>query len=374
MGAAQVVDDGFELVGKDLIPLLEVDFAIEDARSLYKTRGPVLFMTTPWWEKTNRHLLINHLTKLYEYCTKHRLPYLDCVRFNNRTVYHLHATGRAVVREMSQSIGSTTLRAHFKQLHGQFSAARWSELYETEARFFAAQRVITGTLDPMGAITRLGNKRVYSLWETLHSIHSIAPGMGLKPQDLFDYALYHSKPCNTFKLSTQVGSSIARGATAIRGLLPTIRSMQAFLPPKSTTTSSSTDWAARLGLQGARLQGGTVPLGFTLAQEHAAQMGKMEDIVEITPSGQYKTRDGSLFQGEYWFQGCKNQWLVIQVNDSNAQSVNFEEWYNPTRHNTAPTVQELLSLAPTGPWTKVWDKNTGRPISSQAGRITLKLR
>lgn len=371
--AVQNTDEGFQVTAHDMIPMLEIDYVIKDAKDLYARRGPVMYMSTPWWEKTNRHLLINHLCKLYEYTTKYKLSYLDAVRFNNRSAYHMYPAGRAIVRETSQSIGSTTFRAHFRTLTQQFSGRSWRDLFDLEERFWSAQKVLMGGLDSTGAITKIGSKRVYTLWESLDSIRTISTDKSMPAIDLLDFAMFHSKPCNTFKLSTQIGSALARGVPAIRALLPTIRSTQAFLLKQSAGPTSE-PWTHKIGLSGARLTAGTLPLGFALAREHLGQTGKMEDIVEVAPTGQYRTKSGAIFQGEFWFQGSKNPWLVVQVGDSNASRVDFDTWYNPSRHDSLPTLEELQRLAPEGAWTKVWDRTTGRPLSAQAGRVVLKPR
>lgn len=371
MTAAATTDE-LAIVGKDMIPLLEVDLIIKDARDLYARRGPALYMNMPWWEKTNRHLLIKHLCRLYDYTTKHRLPYLEMARFNNRTVYHLYPTSRVIVREISQSIGSTTLRAHFRNTHKQFEGTSWAELFALEERFWTAQRLIINNLDPAGAITKIGGKRVYTLWESLESIRKISKDRGLPAIDLLDYALFHSKPCNTLRLSTQIGSALAKGVPTIRAALPTIRSHRAF-QVQPTLNVVKAPWVERLGFPNAKASG-SIPLGFSLAKEHMGQRGKPEDVTDIAPTGQYRTKDGSVFQGEFWFQARKNPWLVVPVDSSNIDSVNLDTWYNPGRHDDQPTIEELTRLAPSGPWSKVWDAKTGRAISPQAGRITLKLR
>jgi len=360
-----------DIVHKDLIPLLEIDFAISDARSLYERRRRPLFMTNPWWESTNRNLLITHLCKLYEFSVKFNLPYLNVIRFNNRTPYHLHPAGRTIVREISQSIGSTTLRAHFRDLSKQFKGS-WLDLFEMEERFWAVQHGMTGqVIDSSGAITRLANKRAYTLWESLDAIRQIAKSKQLSYQDFFDYTLFHTKPCNAYKLTTSIGSATARHSVTIQATMPQILAHPAFQGREDVT--KSTDWLSKLGFPNANLLGGTIPLGFYLAHEHAGSGGKLEDVTDIAPSGQYRTRDGSTFIGDFWFRGAKNPWLVVQVNESNFEKVDPDSWYNPSKYNSLPTIKELLAVDPAGPWTKVWDAKTGRAISPQAGRISLKM-
>ena len=356
---------------KQLIPVIDVDFVISDAKSLYDRRGPLLYMTNPWWANTNRHLLVTHLCRLYQFCLKHKLPYKDAVRFMNRTVYHYYPTARAVVRETSQSIGSTTLRAHFRDLSGQFGIPSWSELFEIEERFWSVQKSLRA-IDSYGAITKLGSKRVYILWEAIYNTIEIAKGRGLAPVDFLDFAMHHTKPLSPGKYGASVGLTAAKSNEEIGSLLPSIRARSAFALEVKKEEVGRTVWYHKIGLKNAKFVSGSIPLGFYIAYEHAGMGGSMEDVVEVTPSGQYLTRDGTVFHGDYWFKKIGNPWLVVQVNDKNASRVNLDLWYNPSRYDDVPTLGELSTIEPDGVWTKVWNKVTGGPISAQAGGLKLK--
>lgn len=365
-----------QIENRDLIPVLDLDFAIADAHRVYVERGPLLYMTNPWWEKTNRHLLIHHLTKTYQYCMKNKLPYKDMIRFVNRTAFHLHPTGRVIVREISQTMGSVTFRAHFKNLHTQFKGPRWSELFDLEDRFWAIQKKQIGKQDSYGAIGRVGSKRTYVFWETLNSIVSIAADRGLPFLDLMDYTMGMTKFPNPARLGANLGHAIAQSNIAIHQKLAQIRAQPHFasLLASVPTDKLVTDWRIAIGLQDARLIGGTVPLGFYISHEHIGAGGKMEDVAEVAPNGEYKTRSGAIFQGDFWFKNARNPWLVVQIGSRNASRVDPESWYDPGQYGRVPTVEELMKFDPEGPWTRVWDKATGRSIGAQAGRIVLKLR
>lgn len=366
-----------DISAKDLIPVIDIDFAIEDARALYEQRGPVLYMSNPWWIGTNRHLLINHLCKLYQYCLKHKLPYKDAVRFSNRTVYHMYPTARVVVREISQSIGSVTLRAHFRNLHEQFGAPQWSEIFALERRFWQVQKQQRG-LDSFGAIVKNGGKRSYILWETLHSVVGIGGEKKLAPFDLLDFTLSTTKVMSPARLGASLGYALTKTVPFIHSQLPRIRMQPIFAGAQSPADAPGTDqldWLEQIGLKrGVRLIAGTLPLGFFVTKEHLGAGGSMEDVIEIAPSGEYRTRSGSIFFGDFWFKETRNPWLVVQVGPRNVGKVNLDQWYDPGQYTRTPTLQELQHLDPDGPWTKVWDRATGAPISTQAGRISLKSR
>lgn len=357
------------VVSRDIIPLLEVDTIILDAKELYQQRGPLLYMSNPWWENTNRHILIAHLSKLYQFCLKAKIPYLQAAKFNNRTIYHMYPTARVVVRETSQSIGSTTLRAHFRNLTEQLQNP-WSVLFELESRFWKVQRGLSGNLDSNGAIVKMGSKRAYTFWESLDSIPALAVQKSVSPIDFLDFVIYHTKPCVPYKLATSLGQSMTKSTAVIQSLLPRIRAYGAF---DGLIQIDNRSWSHKLGLVNLS-SNSVVPLGFALSREHVGQRGTTEDVVEIAAGGRYRTKDGSLFQGEYWFRGAGNPWLVVQVNEKNFERFDLNVWDNPLKHDAIPTVAELLELDPQGAWTRVWDVKTGRPLNSQAGRIVLKLK
>jgi hypothetical protein len=235
------------------------------------------------------------------------------------------------------------------------------------------QKILSGTLDSQGAITKVGSKRSYTLWESFDGIRKISREKGLMPLDFLDYALAHTKPCNAFKLSASIGSSVARTTGVIKAALPGIWAHPAF-KRSGVITETPKNWLKDIGFGDVNLVSGSLPLGFYLAKEHLGVNGNMADVIEVAPSGQYRTRDGSIFNGDFWFKDKRNPWLVIQINDNNASKIDPDSWYNPSRYDDIPTVVELQTWAPNGPWTRVWDSKTGKPLSPQAGRISLKVK
>jgi hypothetical protein len=359
-----------EMISSDVIPLLEIDAVLADARKLSETRGSLPYMSDAWYENPNRHLLISHLERLYHYCTKQNIPYMEATKFINRVVYHVPATRRLVVREISQSIGSTTFRAHFRDLHNRMhTTGYWSELFPLEDRFWAMQFKLRGRLDTMGASVKIGGKTAYVLWEALDTVRRIAKSRGLEPIDFFDYVVSKTRVLSPQSFATSIGANIPADSSVIRAFRAKNRLDQVFGVAGKKNDNS---WLESIGLTSVKQH--KIPVGFYISSEHLAQGGRMSDVVEVSSDGRYRTKDGSVRQGDYWFVKAKNPWLVVQMDHTLAQNFNMDSWYNPSKYDKVPTVLELKELDPTGPWTKVWDASTGRPISPQAGKIILKLK
>jgi hypothetical protein len=367
-------DREIEMVSSDVIPLLEIDAVIADARKLCEARGSLPYMSDAWWERPNRHNLISHLERLYNYCVKQDIPYMEATRFINRVVYHVPATRRLVVREISQSIGSTTFRAHFRDLHNRMHATSgyWSDLFPLEDRFWEIQSKTRGRLDTAGASVKVGGKTAYILWEALDTVRRIAKTRGVEAIDFLDYVMSKTRLLSPQSFATSIGANIPPDSSAIRAFRAKTRLDRIFGSAGTVKKVDSHFWLEQIGL--ASIKQLKVPLGFYISSEHLSQGGTMADVVEISGDGRYRTKDGSVRQGDYWFIKAKNPWLVVQVDHTLAQNLNLDSWYDPSKYDKIPTVAELKTLDPTGPWTKVWDPSTGRPISSQAGKTILKLK
>ena len=362
-----------DVVMGDIIPLLEIDSIITDARNLAKERGSLPYMSDAWWERPNRKLLAIHLEKLHHFCAKHDIPYVEATRFINRTVYHVPATRRMVVREISQSIGSTTFRAHFRDLHNRIHSKNgyWSELFPLECRFWDLQLKIRGRLDTAGATNKVGGKTGYVLWEALDAVRRIAQSLRVDPTDYLDYVISRTRLVSPPTFAVSIGANIPSDPALIGAFKIKTRNDRIFGRPNGATVTGS-GWLDQIGLTSVKQT--KIPLGFYISSEHLAQGGAMSDVVEVSDDGRYRTKDGSVRQGDYWYIKARNRWLVTQVDSSIAQKLDLSAWYNPFKYDKIPTIAELSELDPNGKWTKVWDSSTGRPLSSEAGRIILKLK
>lgn len=336
-----------ELVLKtDLVPLLRVDDVLADFRAVAAMHGvkPI---------EISRPYALNVLHSLYAFCNKHSLQYLNAARFLNRTVYHMPATPRTTaLLDLGQSLGSNTRRADFRALS---VGTTWSEMFVLEAEFWAAFRRF-GKDSSRGAIGVREGKRFYHVWEALRAIQTHALELKVDPVALVRYVL--RVPVNDPQHLYHV----------LDFRWPKHRGEVA--PARSTRAAKQT-WVEAIGLR-SDIKLTTIPLGFTLAREHRAFGGQLADIVEVTPSGSYRTMDGSVFQGEYWFCERRNPWLAIHIDETKFARIDPQTWYWPARHSDVPSVKELNEIDPGGAWTKVWDKVSGAPVSPLAGGIKLR--
>lgn len=346
---ARKQDTDVTVLKSDVIPLLRIDDVLADMRQCAAVHGRTL-------PDLNRSYLLNVLHGLYSYCERYQLQYMNATRFLNRTVYHLPSTQReTALKDLSQSIGSNIYRAFFRSASVTWTGSQWSELFHLEQNFWVAFYRF-GKDSSIGAIRFRNGKRQYCVWEAVRAIHERARTLNVDSTALLRYILrtpvndpHHFLACLDFRWPKQRGD----------------------VAPIAAIKKAS--WIEALGLRSdVKLSAGTLPLGFALAREHRGAQGSMGDIVEIAPTGRYRVVDGSVYQGEFWFCERRLSWLVIHIDEHKFAKIGADKWYWPARHSDVPSVKELNELDPNGPWSKIWDPKTGRPISPLAGGLKLK--
>lgn len=358
---------------KDLIPLIDIDRVIADARESAKPFQSLPFIREAWWQNPNRPHLISVLVGLYEYCAKNKIPYFKTVQFINRTMFHLPPFERSKVKAFSDSIGSSTLRSHFKKL---YEGKNWDVLFKLNDRFWSLQNKLSPTNTKTGgAIVKNGSVRTYALWDSFHYMCNV-PGI-TDPINALDFIVYGylkwGKP-DLFVpkvVVNRVNSEVLNTtSTEWKQFLNVSKNDPIF--GRQVKDEGLTGLLQKIGCNAnLRLLDNSIPYGFYISIEHQAQRGSMADVVELSSSGRYRTTNGSIFQGDFYF--CKkSKWLSIPITAKNTDKVDTDSWYNPSRYDEVPSLKELMELDPTGTWTQLWDKSTGKPINAQAGKIILR--